>query len=198
RARIKHAVEGVQMKTVRVQNPGPAALWVLNGRKKTMRKARRKGVARRKASAPVRRKHTRHHRSHNPPLRRHARGRRHASRPIVRRARRYLRRRHNPGRGTGLLAKGLVLAIGAAGVQFIVSFVPPIGGVSAPADALRTVAVGWLASIGMKKTGFLARYGDDVFLAAATLAGGKIVSSILLPFALRLFPQRPAPAPQMQ
>ena len=185
------------MKTVRVQNPGPAALWVINGRKKNMRKAKRKGVRRRAASATVRRKSARRHRSHNPnPTRRVARGHHRRVRVIARRPRRHVSRRLNPGRGTGLLAKGLVLAIGAAGVQFLVSFVPPIGGVSAPADAIRTIAVGWLASIGMKRTGFLARYGDDVFLASATLAGGKIVSAILVPFALRLFPQRaPAPAP---
>src|SRR5215468_5013465 len=164
-----------------------------------MRKAKRKGVRRPRASASVRRKARpnihRHHRTSNPPKRVARRVHRHVSIAIARRPRRYLRRRHGNPAGTGLLAKGIILAISAAGVQFVVSWVPPIGGVSAPADAIRTVAVGWIGSMAMKRFGFLARYGDDVFLAAATLAGGKIVSSILVPWALRLFPQRQAPAP---
>lgn len=186
------------MKTVRVQNPGPAALWVVNGRKKTMRKARRKG-GRRKASATVRRRATHQTRSHNPPARRvrHRPRRRHNPGLFARRrVRRYTPRRRNPA-GSGLLAKGLVLALAGAGIQFVVSFVPPIGGVSAPADALRTLGIAFLASIGMKRTGFLSRYGDDVFLAGATLAGGKIISSLLVPWALRLFPQRAPAAPRM-
>jgi hypothetical protein len=97
-----------------------------------------------------------------------------------------------------LLWKGGVLAVGGAAVQFVLTFIPPIGGVSPIADAARTIAVGFIGSVAMKKTGILRTYADDVLLAAATLAGGKIVSAILLPFALRLFPQRQARMPETQ
>lgn len=186
----------------RIANPGPAAIWIANPRKKrkgkSMAKAKRKGGVRRAVRRTTARRTTsrRIHRAANPhPVRHHVRRRGAVAR--VRRHRVTRRRRHSNPFGGSLLAKGIVLAIGAAGIQFVMTFVPQFGGVSAPADALRTVAVGWLASIGMKKTGILGRYADDVFLAAATLAGGKIVSAILVPFALRLFPQRaPAPAPE--
>jgi len=82
-------------------------------------------------------------------------------------------------------------------VQFVVSFIPPIGGVSAIADAARTAGVGWLLGIAMHKTGFLKQYGDDVTLAGFTLAGGKVISSLILPFANRLF-TRPTPPPSLE
>lgn len=66
-------------------------------------------------------------------------------------------------------------------------WVPPIGGVSAIADAARTAGLGWLAGIAMRKTGLLARFADDVTLAGFTLAGGKLITSLILPFANRIF-----------
>lgn len=100
----------------------------------------------------------------------------------------YLSRRRNPSvRGGGLIAKGLSLAAGAALVQFLLGFVPPIGGVSPLADAARTAAVGWGAGTVMNKTGVLRTYADDVMLAGFTLAGGKLISSFILPFATRVF-----------
>lgn len=107
------------------------------------------------------------------------------------------RRAHRNPMGTGLLAKGFALAASAAGIQFLLGFVPPIGGMSAPADAARTGGLGWLLSMAMRKTGFLSRYADDVALAGLTLAGGKIISSVLVPLALRFFPQ-PAAQPAAQ
>lgn len=93
-----------------------------------------------------------------------------------------------------MLAKGLTLAAGAALVQFTLGFVPPIGGVSPLADAARTAAVGWGLGTLMRKTSIAGRYGDDVALAGFTLAGGKLISSFILPFANRLF-TRPTPPP---
>lgn len=192
------------MRRVKVRNPGPAALMVLNPprkgkrkmavRKRSRRGARRKPVARRRTirrnPAPHRaarrthaRRTVRRRTRRNPFMRR--RSRRRSSRSILRRFR-------NPG--SGLFAKGLALAAGAAGVQFVLGFVPPIGGVSPVADAARTAAVGWIAGIAMKKTGLLAKYGDDVMLAGFTLAGGKLISSVILPFANRLFMPKAAPS----
>lgn len=177
------------MVKVKVANPGPAALMVLNGRK-TMRKRRRTTTTRRKARRTVtaasnprprrrRRSFSLRRRAHNPPL--------------VRRRRSFFRRRraHNPT--GGLLTKGLTLAAGAALVQFTLSFVPPIGGVAPWADAARTAAVGWGLGLVMDKSGIGRKWSGDVMLAGFTLAGGKLITSFILPFANRLF--RPAPPP---
>lgn len=107
----------------------------------------------------------------------------------------YKRRARNP-RTSGMFAKGIALAAGAALIQFTLGFVPPIGGVSPLADAARTAAVGWGLGTVMSRTGFGRQYADDVTLAGFTLAGGKLISSFILPFANRLF--RPtSPAPQV-
>jgi hypothetical protein len=51
----------------------------------------------------------------------------------------------------------------------------------------------------MRRIGFLRSYADDVALAGFTLAGGKLITSFILPFASRLFPQpAPAPSPEQQ
>lgn len=101
--------------------------------------------------------------------------------------RRHTRRRRNP-RGSGILARGFALAGGAALIQFTLGFVPPIGGASPIADAARTFAVGWIYGMAFRRIGPLSAYSDDLTLAGATLAGGKIISSFILPFASRLFP----------
>lgn len=171
------------MVRVKVANPGPAALMVINPKgnnMKTRRTNRRRTTARRTTSRPPARR--------NPVHRARARAR-FNTKP----------RRRNPSRSTGMLAKGLALAAGAALIQFTLGFVPPIGGVSPLADAARTAAVGWgLGSI-MGKTGFGRQYADDVTLAGFTLAGGKLISSFILPFANRLFtPAAPAVSDQSQ
>src|SRR5881397_400892 len=142
------------MVKVKVANPGPAALMVVNGRRrKTMKKrrstrrtARRPVVAsnprprRRRLSVSLRRRH------HNPAFTHH------------RRRRSVNRRRHrNPP--SGLFTKGLTLAAGAALVQFTLTFVPPIGGVTPLADAARTAAVGFGLGTLMDKTGIGRKYG---------------------------------------
>lgn len=105
----------------------------------------------------------------------------------------YKRRARNP-RTSGMFAKGIALAAGAALIQFTLGLVPPIGGVSPLADAARTAAVGWGLGTVMSRTGFGRQYADDVTLAGFTLAGGKLISSFILPFANRLFrPTTPAP-----
>ena len=190
---------------VRAANPGPAALWVVNPqrrRRNNMRTKRRRGrrrTARRNPLLlnPTRRRRTTRRRTHVHARRRSngifsflkPRRRRRNPRFVTatrRQRRRYLRRRRigNPG---GLLAKGFALATAAAGLQFVLMWVPPLGGVSAVADAARTAGLGWLAGLAMRKTGILASYADDVTLAGFTLAGGKIITAIVLPFANRIF-----------
>lgn len=96
-----------------------------------------------------------------------------------------------------MLARGFALAASAAFIQFGLTFVPPIGGVSPIADAARTAGLGWVTGIAMRKSGFLSKYADDVTLAGFTLAGGKVISSLILPFANRLF-SRGAPPTEEQ
>lgn len=187
---------------VRAANPGPAHLLVLNPtrrRKTTMKRTRRRTkrrTARRtvaRSAAPLRR--TRRRSTRRRAVARKTNGifsflkpRRRARRVGNNRAtrrRRVIRHRHrNPG---GLFAKGFALAAAAAGLQFALMWVPPIGGVSAIADAARTAGLGWLAGIAMRKTGLLSRFADDVTLAGFTLAGGKLITSLVLPLANRVF-----------
>jgi hypothetical protein len=107
----------------------------------------------------------------------------------------FLKKRRNP---SGLIGEGFVLAFAAAGIQTGLMFVPPIGGVSAVADAARTLAFGWLAGAIMRKTGFLGQYAREVQLAGATLAGGKIITAFVLPWVSRFSSRataQVAPAP---
>lgn len=173
----------------RVANPGPAALWVLNpskGSKKKMatrkRRTRRRTTARRHASNPI----IRHRRRSTVASRRRRVAASHHRRRAANPARRHhvvsRRRRRNPSHvGGGLLFTGFKLAAGAALVQVTLGFVPPLGGVSPIADAARTAGVGWLLGMAMRKTGFGGKYADDVTLAGFTLAGGKLISSFVLP-----------------
>ena len=103
-------------------------------------------------------------------------------------------RRRNPA-GGGLVAQGLALAAGAALIQSVLGFVPPIGGVTPIADAARTAGTGYLLSVAMDKFNFLKTYSRDVALAGFTLAGGKLISSFILPMANRVFQPVQAPAP---
>lgn len=185
----------------RVANPGPAALWVLNPsrskRKMATRKrrTRRRTTARRHASNPA---PHRRRRSVTASRRRRvtASHRRRAANPARRHHAVSRRRRRNPAHlGGSMLVAGLKLAAGAALVQVTLGFVPPIGGVSPIADAARTAGVGWLLGVGMRKTGFSARYADDVTLAGFTLAGGKLISSFILPTIQGFFRPKPATNP---
>ena len=183
----------------RVANPGPAALWVLNpnkGSRKKMatrkRRTRRRTTARRHASNPI----VRHRRRRTVTASRRRRvtastHRRRAANPSHRRIV-HRRRRRNPSHiGGDMLTKGLYLAAGAALIQVTLGFVPPIGGISPLADAARTAAVGWGLGLAMRKTGFGAKYADDVTLAGFTLAGGKLISSFILPTIQGFFRPKP-------
>ncbi len=172
------------MVKVRVANPGPAALMVLNPRKRrsSMAGRRRKTTRRRARRSPF---------SLNPRRRRTRRATVRHSRSIARFSnprRRGLRRRRRNPRSSSILAQGFAVAAGSALIQFTLGFIPPIGGVSPLADAGRTFAVGWLYNLGFSRIGPLRPYANDVLLAGAALAGGKIISSFILPFASRLFP----------
>ena len=128
-------------------------------------------------------RHRRHHRVHN---------RRRARRRVNRGFLSLFKRHRNP---SGLIGEGFVLAFAAAGLQTALMFVPPIGGVSAIADAARTLALGWLAGAAMRKTGILGQYAREVQLAGATLAGGKIITAFVLPWVSRFSSRAAAPMP---
>lgn len=209
------------MRRVRAANPGPSALWVVNPnkrrktkmatrRRRTRRRARRnpvllnptrrrRRVARRRRNSwgmfnPTRRRRTTRRRRRNPMMMNAPRRRRRYSRrrnPIF-----FRRRRRVRNQGRGVLAKGFTLATFAAVQQFLLMWVPPIGGVSALADAGRTAALGWLLGVVMRRTGILSQYADDATLAGFTLAGGKVITAFILPFATRVFqPAAPAEVP---
>ena len=167
------------MVKVKVANPGPAALMVVNPKKRSSQMRKRR-------TTTTKRRTTRRTVANPKPIRTRSRRRAVVARSSRRRAR-------NP-RTTGMFAKGIALAAGAALIQFTLGLVPPIGGVSPLADAARTAAVGWGLGTVMSRTGFGRQYADDVTLAGFTLAGGKLISSFILPFANRLFrPTTPAP-----
>ncbi len=177
------------MQKARVANPGPAGLLVINPKrgKKMATKRRRRSTTKRRTTAARRNPTatiTRRKRRSNPTM--FASTRRRTSR------RRSVSRRRNPS--TSLLSKGLVLAGGGAAVQFVQGFIPPIGGNSPLADAGRTAAVGYLLGMAMRKTGFGARYADDVQLAGFTVAGAKVIAAFVLPTISGFF----RPAPQQQ
>lgn len=189
------------MTRVKVANPGPAALWVVNPRKrknKTMQTKKRRTTRATGARRVVRRTAT-HHRKRNAGMffgAKKRQRRRYLRRGAVRRAMarktgnpfgsRILRvfrgRRRNPG---GMLAKGFTLAGFAALEQFLLMWIPPVFGASAFADAGRTAGLGVLLGWAMKKTGLFARFAEDAQLAGLTLAGGKIITAFVLPFASR-------------
>lgn len=193
---------------VRAANPGPAAVWVVNPTKKrrskksmatkTKRRGRRKAARRTTTTSRKRTRRvkkvgnmTHHHRRHRTrnggPKRRTTRGRRRVNRGFFS----FLKKRRNP---SGLIGEGFVLAFAAAGIQTGLMFIPPIGGVSAVADAARTLAFGWLLGAAMRRTGILGQYAREVQLAGATLAGGKIITAFVLPWVSRLSSRATAPA----
>ena len=160
------------MVKVKVANPGPAALMVVNPKKRSSQMRKRRTTAKRRTTRRI--------------TANHSKARRVSTRRRSVFARSSRRRARNPVR-SGMFAKGLALAAGAALIQFTLGFVPPVGGVSPLADAARTAAVGWGLGTVMSRTGFGKQYADDVTLAGFTLAGGKLISSFILPFANRLF-----------
>lgn len=159
-------------KTVKLINPGPASLLIVNptGGNKTMRKRKSSRVKRVRRSNP-----------YSSMTRRR--------RVVTRRA-----RRRNPGGGFGLLTKGLTLAGGGALTQFVTTMVPSIGGPGALADAARTAGVAYLLGMLANKIGPLSRFSQDITLGGMAVAGGKVINSFILPTAQSVFLPRPSEA----
>ena len=160
-------------KTVKLINPGPASLLIVNPTGgKTMRK-RKTTTTRRKARRNPYSSTMPRHRRHNVTARRS--------------------RRRNPA-GFGLLTKGLTLAGGGALTQFVTTMVPAIGGPGALADAARTAGVAYLLGMLTSKIGPLSRFSQDITLGGMAVAGGKVINSFILPTAQSVFLPRPAEA----
>jgi len=162
-------------KTVKLINPGPASLLIVNPTGgKTMRK--RKTTTSRKTRR-------------NP----------YSSTTTPRRSRRHVMarrsRRRNPSGGFGLLTKGLTLAGGGALTQFVTTMVPAIGGPGALADAARTAGVAYLLGMLTSKIGPLSRFSQDITLGGMAVAGGKVINSFILPTAQSVFLPRAEAAP---
>ena len=160
-------------KTVKLINPGPASLLIVNPTGgKTMRKRKTTTTRRKARRNPYSSTMTRHRR-HNVTARRS--------------------RRRNPA-GFGLLTKGLTLAGGGALTQFVTTMVPAIGGPGALADAARTAGVAYLLGMLTSKIGPLSRFSQDITLGGMAVAGGKVINSFILPTAQSVFLPRPSEA----
>lgn len=178
------------MVKVKVANPAPLGLWVVNpsrSRKKmaTKRRSRKRSTARRSnTTAATHRKRTTRRRS-NPTV--HASTRRHHV------ARRRHTRRRNPAVG-GLAGQAIGLAAGITVVGLAQSFIPPLGGVSPVAVAARQAATGWLIGEGMQRFGVMRAYAADVKIGGFALGIGTLINAWVLPLVTGFL--RPAPAPQ--
>jgi len=171
------------MQTVRVANPGPAALLVINPRgRKKMATKRRKTTAR----PTARRKTATTRRRTNPTVFS-------SSRRRVTKRRRSIARRSNPSTG-GLLTQAAGLAAGITAVGLLGSFIPPIGGASPFAVAGRQAATGWLVGEGMQRFGVMRAYANDVKLAGFALGVGTLITAYILPTVSGVL--RPAPKAQ--
>lgn len=167
------------MVKVKMANPGPSALMVINPKKgsKTMattrRKTRRRTTARRKTSTVASSKRN--------PTRRIASGRKYARRKSLRR---------NPA-ATGLLKNAVGVAGAMAALGLLSAFVPPVGGNSIYAVAGRQMALGYLAGEGMARFRVLPAYANDMKLAGFVLGAGTIINALVLPTVSGFL--RPAP-----
>ncbi len=168
---------------VKLVNPGPAALMIVNptgGKnmrtrsKSTRRKSARKNPVS-KAAYPAR---VRRRRASNP--------------------KRRMTRRHNPGLNLGLLSEGVTLAAGGGLTQFVTNMVPAIGGMSPLADAGRTAAVAYILGMVANRVG-LSRFSRQITLGGLAVTGAKLINSFLVPsissvFGPRMVQEAPAPA----
>lgn len=168
------------MVKVKMANPGPSALMVINPKKgsKTMattrRKTRRRTTARRKPTTVASSKRRN-------PTRRIASGRKYARRKSIRR---------NPA-ATGLLKNAVGVAGAMAALGLLSAFVPPVGGNSIYAVAGRQMALGYLAGEGMARFRVLPAYANDMKLAGFVLGAGTIINALVLPTVSGFL--RPAP-----
>lgn len=160
-------------RTVKLINPGPASLLVVNPTGGKMRK-RRKSTSRTATRA----------RRSNP----------YGSMSRRRSTRRRSMRRRNPSGGFGLLTQGLTLAGGGALTQFVTAMVPALGGYGPLADAARTAGVAYLLGMLAGRLGPLSRFSREITLGGMAVAGGKVINSFLLPTAQSVFMPRAEPA----
>ena len=173
------------MKKVRVANPGPAGLLVINPKRgKSMATKRRSSAT----AASKRRKTTRRKKS-NPTSYASTKRRSMATRS----RRRSVSRRRNPSTG-GLFAQAAGLAAGITVVGLAQSFIPPLGGVSPIATAARQAATGYLLGEGMQRFGVMRAYAPDVKLAGFALGVGTLINAYILPTVTGFL--RPAPKPE--
>lgn len=161
---------------VKMANPGPAALMVINPkRSKSM-------ATRKRRKTTIRRRSTARRRTSNPTATQSRSRRRATAYSSSRRRRPVQHRRHvrrNPA--GGLLKNAVGLAAGITAVGLLQGFVPPIGGASVFAIAGRQAAIGWLAGEGMKRFGVFRGYADDVKLAGFALGVGTLINAYLMP-----------------
>jgi len=177
------------MKKARIINPGPAALMVVNPkRRKPMatRKRRRTSAAHSTARRTANFSTTKRRTKRRNPSTTHA---------STRSRRRSVSRRRNPSTG-GLISQAFGLAAGITVVGLAQGFVPPIGGVSPIATAGRQAGTGYLLGWAMKKTSFGAKYASDVQLAGVALAAGTLINAYVVPIFSSFL--RPAPKAQPQ
>ena len=158
-------------RTVKLINPGPASLLVVNPTGGKMRK--RKSTTTSRTAKRARR---------NP----------YSSTMGKRRStgRRRTMRRRNPSGGFGLLTQGLTLAGGGALTQFVTAMIPAIGGPGPMADAARTAGVAYLLGMLANRLGPLSRFSKEITLGGMAVAGGKVINSFILPTAQSVFMPR--------
>lgn len=173
------------MQKVKVANPGPAALMVINGKRGKSMATRKR---RRRATAATKRRTTTRRKS-NPTT--YASKRR--SIATRSRRRRSVSRRRNPSTG-GLFAQAAGLAAGITVVGLAQGFIPPIGGVSPLMTAARQAATGYLLGEGMQRFGVMRAYASDVKLAGFALGVGTLINAYILPTVTGFL--RPAPSQQ--
>lgn len=174
------------MKKVRVANPGPAGLLVINpkrGKSMATKKRRRSTTAASKRRTTTRRKS-------NPTSYASTKRRRSVT---TRSRRRSVSRRRNPSTGS-LVSNAIGLAAGITAVGLAQTFVPPIGGVSPFATAGRQAATGYLLGLGMEKLNVMRAYASDVKLAGFALGVGTLINAFIVPTISGFL--RPAPRPE--
>lgn len=134
----------------KIRNPSPAALLVLNGRKKGGRKM----AKRRKASAPVAR------RRHNP--------------------RRHTRRRRNPSltnvsiHGNPLIGS-VVGTLGGAATRMVSTAFGSIGGTAPWASIARNIAATFVVGYAAERIPYVKKYAGWAYLGGWAITGAQLV-----------------------
>ena len=172
------------MQKVRVANPGPAGLLVINPKRgKSMATKRRRRSA--TAATTKRRRTTR--RKSNPTT--YASTKR---RSITRSRRRSVSRRRNPS--TGMFAEAGTEALILVGLGLLSPLLPPIGGISPLATAGRQAGLGYLLGEAMERFNFGRVYGRSVKKIGLLMGGVTLVNAYIAPMVAGFL--RPAPKAQ--